>query len=55
MEYDRGTDPCPGDVIIAVKKISIPAGTQLVEGLTQVTDSVYKVVYSLNALDFFGN
>lgn len=51
----EGQTLAPGDVIIAVKKISIPAGTQLVEGLTQVTDSVYKVVYSLNALDFFGN
>lgn len=43
----------PGDVIIAVKKITVPVGTQLIEGLADVTDSVYKVVYSLNALDFF--
>ncbi len=43
----------PDDVIIAVKKISVPAGTQLIEGLSEVTDSVYKIVYSLNALDFF--
>lgn len=43
----------PGDVVIAIKKIKIPAGTQIIEGLAEVTDSVYKVVYSLNALDFF--
>lgn len=43
----------PGDVIIAVRKITVPAGSQLIEGLSEVTDSVYKVVYSLNALNFF--
>ncbi len=40
----------PDDVIIAVKKIDIPVGTQLLEGLTDVTDSVYKIIYSLNTL-----
>ncbi|MGM0432361.1 MAG: SLBB domain-containing protein [Spirochaetota bacterium] len=43
----------PGDAIIAVRKIDIPAGTKLLNVLTDVTDAVYKVVYSLDALDFF--
>ncbi len=40
-----------GDVIIAVKKINVPAGTKLLEGLADVTDSVYKIIYSLDTLN----
>ncbi len=43
----------PGDVIFVIDKIKIPAGTQVLQGLSDVTDAVYKIIYSLDALNFF--
>ena len=42
-----------GDVIIAIKRITIPAGTALVTGLMNISDTAYKIIYSLNTLGVF--
>lgn len=43
----------PGDVVIAVRKIDIPAGTKILSVLSDLTDVVYKVVYTLDTLSYF--
>jgi protein involved in polysaccharide export with SLBB domain len=43
----------PSDVIIAVKKIKIPSGTKILNVLADVTDVVYKAVYTLDSLNYF--
>jgi len=36
-----------GDTIIAVKRISLPAGAAFLESFTNITDTIYKIIYSL--------
>lgn len=39
-----------GDAVIAVKRLSLPASTAFLESLSSVTDTVYKILYSLDAV-----
>lgn len=39
-----------GDAVIAVKRLNLPASTAFTETLGNVTDTVYKVIYSLTAV-----
>lgn len=39
-----------GDTIIAVKRISLPAGAAFIESFTDITDTVYKIIYSLDTV-----
>jgi DNA uptake protein ComE-like DNA-binding protein len=49
----EGQNLDPGDVVIAVRKIDIPAGTKILSVLSDLTDVVYKVVYTLDTLSYF--
>ncbi len=39
-----------GDTIIAVKRISLPAGAAFIDSFTNITDTIYKIVYSLDTV-----
>lgn len=39
-----------GDTIIAVKRIALPAGAAFLESFTNITDTIYKIVYSLDTV-----
>jgi len=39
-----------GDTIIAVKRITLPAGAAFIESFTNITDTIYKIIYSLDTV-----
>ena len=39
-----------GDTIIAVKRIALPAGAAFLESFTNITDTIYKIIYSLDTV-----
>jgi len=39
-----------GDTIIAVKRIALPAGAAFSESFTNITDTIYKIIYSLDTI-----